>query len=107
MPLNGTTTVMNGSITAAKVRVTGLVEMKGGITGKGIEKLAPLKYISAPLTLYGDHFLQNVTFSNFVKTIDIVRTRGLSLKEILKNRVPLNSNVSVHLILSSDKTVII
>ncbi|XP_070162269.1 uncharacterized protein [Polyergus mexicanus] len=104
LPLNGTTTVMNGSITAAKVRVTGLVEMKGGITGKGIEKLAPLKYISAPLTLYGDHFLQNVTFSNLVKAKDIVRTRGLSLKEILKNRVSLNSNVSVHLILSSDKT---
>ncbi|KAM0726481.1 hypothetical protein ACS0PU_007665 [Formica fusca] len=104
LPLNGTTTVMNGSITAAKVRVTGLVEMKGGITGKGIEKLAPLKYISAPLTLYGDHFLQNVTFSNFVKAKDIVRTHGLSLKEILKNRLPLNSNVSVHLILSSDKT---
>lgn len=108
LPLNGTElTVMNGSITAAKVRVTGLVELKGGITGKGIEKLAPLKYVSTSLILYGDRFLQNVSFSNFVKAKDIVRTRGMSLKKILKNCIPLNSNVSVHLILSSDKTVII
>lgn len=107
LPLNGSTTVMNGSITAAKVRVTGLVELRGGITGKGIEKLAPLKYISTPLTLYGNRFLQNVTFSNLVKAKDIVRTRGPSLKKILENSIPLDSNVSVHLILFSDKIVII
>ncbi|XP_029165434.1 uncharacterized protein LOC114936425 [Nylanderia fulva] len=104
LPLNGSTTVMKGSITASKVRVTGLVALNGGIKGKGFEKLAPLKYVSDPLTLYGNHFVQNVTFSNLVKVEDIVRTRGPSLKEILENRVPLNSNVSVHLILSSDKT---
>lgn len=106
LPLNGSTTVMNGSITASKVRVTGLVELKGRLTGKGFEKLAPLKYISEPLTLKGNHFVQNVTFSKLVKAKDIVRTRGPSLKEILENRVSLDSNVSVHLILSSDKTVI-
>ncbi|XP_072746368.1 uncharacterized protein [Anoplolepis gracilipes] len=104
LPLNGSTTIMNGSITAAKVRVTGLIELKGGITGKGIEKLVPLKYVSAPLTLHGDRFLQNVTFSNFIKAKDVVRTDGPSLKEILENHVPLDSNVPVHLILSSDKT---
>lgn len=107
LPLNGSMTVMNGSITATKVRVTGLVELKGGITGKGIEKLAPMKYISTPLILDDDYFLQDVIFSNLVKTKDIVRIRGPSLKEISENRIPLDSNVPVHLTLSSDKTVII
>lgn len=107
LPLNGSTTIMNGSITATKVRVTGLVELKGGIRGKGIKKLAPLKYISTPLILDGDYFLQDVIFNNLVKTKDIVRIRGPSLKEILENRIPLDSNVPVHLTLSSDKTVII
>ncbi|GAB1868165.1 Closca [Camponotus japonicus] len=104
LPLNGSMTVMNGSITATKVRVTGLVELKGGITGKGIEKLAPMKYISTPLILDDDYFLQDVIFSNLVKTKDIVRIRGPSLKEISENRIPLDSNVPVHLTLSSDKT---
>lgn len=107
LPLNGSTTVMNGSITAANVRVTGPVEMSGKIIGKGIEKLKPLKEIFTPLTLHGDCFLQNVTFKNFVKAKDIVRPHGLSIKEILENTVPLDSNVSAHLILFSDKTVII
>jgi len=98
---------MTGSITAAKVRVTGLVEISGKITGKGIEKLNPLKEIFTPLTLHGDYFLQNVTVRNFVKVKDIVRSRGLSMKEILENSVPLDSNVSAHLILFSNKTVII
>jgi len=57
--------------------------------------------------LHGDHFLRNVTFTNFVKVKDIVRSRGLSMKEILENSVPLDSNVSTHLILFSNKTVII
>lgn len=108
LPLNGPTTVMNGSITAAKVRVTGLVGISTGrITGKGFEPLKPLKEIFTPITLNGDRFLQNVTFRNFVKAKDIVRSHGLSVKEILENSVPLDSNVSAHLILSSDKTVII
>jgi len=93
LPLNGPTVTMTGSITAAKVRVTGLVEISGKITGKGIEKLNPLKEI--------------FTLTNFVKVKDIVRSRGLSMKEILENSVPLDSNVSTHLILFSNKTVII
>lgn len=107
LPLNGPTTVMNASITAAKVRVTGLVEMSGRITGKGIEKLKPVKEIFTPLILHGGRFLQNVTFRKFARAKDIVRSHGLSVKEILENSVPLDSNISAHLILSSDKTVII
>lgn len=106
LSLNGPA-VMNGSITAAKVRVTGLIETSGKITGKGIKKLKPLKEIFTPLVLHGDRFLQNVMFRNFVKAKDIVRSHGLSVKEILESSVPLDSNVSAHLILSSDKTVII
>ncbi|KYM83201.1 hypothetical protein ALC53_06469, partial [Atta colombica] len=104
LPLNGPTTIMHSSITATKVRLTGLVKTSGKITGRGIERLKPLKEILTPLVLSGDRFLQNVTFSNFVKAKDIVRSRGLSMKEILENTVPLDSNVSVHLILSSNKT---
>ncbi|KYN06038.1 hypothetical protein ALC62_03038, partial [Cyphomyrmex costatus] len=104
LPLNGPTTVMSGSITAPKVRLTGLVKTSGRITGKGIERLKPLKEILTPLVLSGNRFLQNVTFNKFVKTKDIVRSRGLSMKEILENIVPLDSNVSAHLILSSNKT---
>ncbi|XP_024888654.1 uncharacterized protein LOC112465371 isoform X2 [Temnothorax curvispinosus] len=105
LPLNGSTTVMNGSLTAAKVRVTGLVEASSiRLRGKESEKLKPLKEILTPLTLHGDRFLQNVTFRNFARAKDIVRPRGLSVKEILENIVPLDSNVSTHLILSSDKT---
>lgn len=107
LPLNDPTTVMEGSITATKVRLTGLVKTSGKITGRGIERLKPMKQILTPLVLSGDRFLQNVTFSDFVKAKDIVRSRGLSMKEILENIVPLDSNVSVHLILSSNKTVII
>ncbi|XP_077278366.1 uncharacterized protein LOC143906276 isoform X2 [Temnothorax americanus] len=105
LPLNGSTTVMNGSLTAAKVRVTGLVEASSiRLRGKESEKLKPLKEILTPLTLHGDRFLQNVTFRNFARAKDIVRPRGLSVKEILENIVPLDSNVSTHLILSSNKT---
>lgn len=105
LPLNGSTTVMNGSITAPKVTVTGTVNMRCGIKGKGRDKIAPVKEISAPMILHNDRFLQNVTFRNLVKVKDIVSTRGLSLREILKNGVSLDSDVPVHLILSSDKTV--
>lgn len=107
LPLNGPTAVMNASITATKVRITGPVEMLGRIRGKGIEKLKPLKEIFTPLILHGDRFLQNVTVRKFVRAKDIVRSHGLSVKEILENSVPLDSNISAHLILSSDKTVII
>lgn len=105
LPLNGSAVTMNGSITAAKVRVTGLVSLKGGLKGKGIEKLMLLKDIFIPLTLPGDCFLQNVTFRNFVKTKDIVGPQGQSLRGILENSVPLDSNVPQHLILLSNKTV--
>ncbi|KAL6265402.1 hypothetical protein P5V15_002198 [Pogonomyrmex californicus] len=104
LPLNGTTTVMNGSISAAKVRFTGLVKTTGKIEGKGVERLKPLREIYEPLTLSGDRFLQDVTFRNIVKAKDIVRLRGRSMKEILKNSIPLDSDVPAHLILSSDKT---
>ncbi|XP_011693850.1 PREDICTED: uncharacterized protein LOC105453515 isoform X2 [Wasmannia auropunctata] len=104
LPLNGPATVMNGSITAARVRLTGLVDISGGLAGKGLEKFKPLREILTPLTLLGDRFLQNVTFRNFVKAKDIVRSRGSSMKEIIENSVPLDSNVSAHLILSSNKT---
>lgn len=107
LPLNGPPTVMNASITAARVRITGPVEMSGRITGKGIEQLKPLREIFTPLILHGDRFLQNVTFRKFATVKDIVRSHGLSVKEILENSVPLDSNVSTHLILFSDKTVII
>lgn len=89
------------------MRVTGLVEVSGKLTGKEIERLNPFKGIFTPFTVHGDRFLQNVTFRNFAKAKDIVRSRGMSVKEILENSVPLDSNVSTHLILSSDKTVII
>ncbi|XP_011155669.2 uncharacterized protein LOC105193044 isoform X3 [Solenopsis invicta] len=110
LPLNGPATVMGGSITAAKVRFTGLVDISGRIKGKGSEMIKPemnVKQISTPLTLLNDRFLRNVTVRNFVKAEDIVRPRqssGLSMKKILENSVPLDSNVPVHLILSSNKT---
>ncbi|XP_012532717.1 uncharacterized protein LOC105834630 [Monomorium pharaonis] len=107
LPLNGPATVMDGSITAAKVRLTGPVEITGRITGKIGEKIKPLKEILTPLTLFGDRFLRNVTFRNFIKAENIIRSSqssGLSMKEILENSVPLDSNVPVRLILSSDKT---
>lgn len=105
LPLNSPITVRR-PITAARVRVTGLVGVLGKITGRGFERLKSLKEILTPLTLHGDRFLQNVTFKNFVKAKDIVRSRGLSMRGILENGVPLDSNVSAHLILSSNKTVI-
>lgn len=105
LPLNVTTTTMTGSITAAKVRITGFVNLKGGISGKGREKLAPLKEIPVPLTLLKDCFLQNVTFRNVIKINNIIRTQGLSLKEILENSISLDSNIQEHIMLSSDKIV--
>lgn len=109
LPLNGSSSVMTGSITARRVRVTGPVVTKGRITGKGSEKLAPVKEILTPMTLLNDRFLQNVTFRNLVKAKDIVRVGGgplkKSMKEIIENSVPLNSNIPMHLTLSSDKTV--
>jgi len=105
LPLNGSSTVMNGSITAPKVIVTGKVHVRSGIKGKGRNKIAPVKEISTPLILFNDRFLQNVTFRNLVNVKDIVSNRGLSLKEILENGVPLDSDVPIHLILSSNRTV--
>ncbi|RLU23456.1 hypothetical protein DMN91_003660 [Ooceraea biroi] len=104
LPLNGSTTVMNGSITAPRVTVKGTVHVRSGIRGRGRDKIAPIKEISTPLILSNDSFLQNVTFRNLVQVKDIVSTRGLSLKKVLDNGVPLNSDVPVHLILSSNKT---
>ncbi|XP_012224336.2 uncharacterized protein clos [Linepithema humile] len=103
LPLNGSSIVMMGSIIAPKVRMTGLVNLKGGITGKGSEKLAPVKEILTPMTLFNDRFLQNVTFRNLVQAKDIVRADGSSIKEIMENSIPLNSNIPMHLTLSSDK----
>jgi len=105
LPLNGSPIVMNGSITAPRVTVTGNVHVRSGIRGKTRDKIAPVKEISTPLILFNDHFLQNVTFRKLVNVKDIISTRGLSLKEILENGVPLDSDVPVHLILSSNKTV--
>lgn len=105
LPLNGPAVTMNGSITAAKVKITGFVHLRGGLTGKVFEKLMLLKDIFTPLTLSGDYFLQNVTFRNLVKAEDIVGPRGQSLKGILENSIPLDSNVPQQLILSSDRTV--
>lgn len=107
LPLNGPAVTMTGSITAARVKVTGLVELRGKIAGKNTEKLMPLTDIYTPLILPHNCYLQNVTFRNLVKAKDIVSSRKSSLKRILENSVPLDSDVPTHVILSSNKIVII
>lgn len=107
LPLNSPTATMTGSITARKVKVIGLIEMKGKITGKNAKKLTLLKDIYTPLKLPYDCFLQNVTFGNLVRVKDIVSTRKLSLKHILEDSIPLDSDVPKHVMLFSDKIVII
>lgn len=105
LPLNGPAVTMTGSITAAKVKVTGLVELRGQIAGKSAKKLMPLTDIYTPLNLSYNCYLQNVTFSNFVKAQDIVSPSRSSLKRILENSVPLDSDVPKHVMLISDKIV--
>lgn len=107
LPLNGPTTTITGSITATKVKVVGLIETRGKITGESAKKLTLLKDIYTTLILPYDLFLQNVTFRNFVRADDIVSTRKSSLKQILENSIPLDSDVPKHVMLFSDKIVII
>ncbi|XP_019699980.1 uncharacterized protein LOC105189727 [Harpegnathos saltator] len=103
LPLNGPTVTMTGSITAAKVRIAGIIEIRGTITGKSGKKLMPLTDIYTPLKVPYDCFLQNATFRNFVEAKDIVSPRKTSLKRILEDNIPLDSDVPIHLMLSSDK----
>ncbi|XP_014469815.1 PREDICTED: uncharacterized protein LOC106741904 [Dinoponera quadriceps] len=114
LPLNGPTSTMTGSITAVKVKITGLIESKGKIAGKSAEKLMPIKDIYTPLELPRDCFLQNVTFRNLVRARDIVILNDnnnetivrpkLSMKKILENKIPLNSSLPKHVILFAHKT---
>lgn len=107
LPLNGSTIVMNHSITAPKVRVTRTIDLQAGIKGEGRKKLEPVKDIFTFLTLSGDRFLQNVTFTNIAEVKDdVVRTHdGRSLKDIVENIIPLDSDVPTHLTFFGNKTV--
>ncbi|XP_020292032.1 uncharacterized protein LOC109858817 [Pseudomyrmex gracilis] len=106
LPVNGSAIVMNHTITAPRVRVTRTIDLQAGIKGEGRKKLEPVKDIVTFLTLSGDRFLQNVTFTNIAEVGDVVRTRsdGRSLKDIVENIIPLDSDVPTHLTLSGNKT---
>ncbi|KAK2582296.1 hypothetical protein KPH14_004637 [Odynerus spinipes] len=103
LPLNGPPSKISGCLTASKVKVKGYIDLKGGLKGEGARSLMPVKQVPGFIEINGNRSFHNVKIANILKTKDIYRQKGKSLKYILDNGVPLSTrNLPMHLIFSSN-----
>lgn len=106
LPLNGSVSVLSGSLTVPKAKINGLIDMRAGIRGKGADALSPMIHVTEPLELSGNFTLRKVKIVESLETKDLTRSSGKSFKEIASNALPLNSkHVPVHFKLRNDKVV--
>ncbi|XP_017791112.1 PREDICTED: uncharacterized protein LOC108573234 [Habropoda laboriosa] len=100
LPLNGTFTIMTGSINVHKLKVKENLRLQGSFTGKWATQVSPIIFTSQPMILDGNFNLENVKIENLNSTDLIVNKIGL-VKNILSNAISLYNNVPVSLLLSS------
>lgn len=104
LPLNGSFTVITGSISAPKITVKDQIRLQGSVTGSWAKKFSPIKYIPDSITLDHDVNLENARIEN-LKSTDLINNKTGSVKDILSNAITLHENVPVSLVFSSQKTV--
>ncbi|XP_053989170.1 uncharacterized protein LOC128881831 [Hylaeus volcanicus] len=101
LSLNGPSTTMNGLIKASKIKVKGIINLSGPISGDFAKPLSPVMTISEPMTL------ESLTLANakieHLKAGNLIANKAGSVKDILSNAVSLHNNVPVSLVLSTDR----
>ncbi|XP_014606540.1 PREDICTED: uncharacterized protein LOC106788102 [Polistes canadensis] len=105
LPLNGPPSKISGCITVKKVNVTGQITLKGGLKGKGASSLMPIKRVSDFMEINGNRNFQNITIVNTLRTEDVYRQNGKSLKVILDNGILIDNKFPRHLIFSNNNVV--
>lgn len=105
LPLDGEPVTMTGTITAKNVTFNNLVELRGKISGRGIEKFSPMAFFPGEHELKGNYTFGDVRILELLVTEDIVRDSGKSVTEIIDNVIPLDADVPVHLHFMSNRTV--
>lgn len=102
LPLNGSFSTVTGSIKTPKLKIKNIDDLRGKIEGKW-KRLSPTIFVSEPKILYNNFNLENVKIDNLTST-DLIAKTG-SIKSTLSNAISLHDNISVSLILSSEKMV--
>ncbi|XP_048269183.1 uncharacterized protein LOC100652146 isoform X2 [Bombus terrestris] len=101
LPLNGSFSTVTGSIKTPKLKIKNIDDLRGKIEGKW-KRLSPTIFISEPMILYNNFNLENVKIDNLTST-DLIASKTGSIKSTLSNAISLHDNISVSLILSSEK----
>ncbi|XP_046826802.1 uncharacterized protein LOC124427654 [Vespa crabro] len=105
LPLNGPPSKISGCITASKVKVKGLINLKGGLKGKSASLLMPVKHVPNFMEINGNRNFHNITIVNILRTKDVYRQNGKSLKNILDNGILIHNNFPMHLIFSNNNAI--
>ncbi|XP_050493081.1 uncharacterized protein LOC126874764 isoform X2 [Bombus huntii] len=101
LPLNGSFSTVTGSIKTPKLKIKNIDDLRGKIEGKW-KRLSPTIFVSEPMILYNNFTLENVKIDNLTST-DLIASKTGSIKSTLSNAISLHDNISVSLILSSEK----
>nr|KAF7416741.1 hypothetical protein H0235_011272 [Vespula pensylvanica] len=106
LPLNGPLSKISGCITASKVKVKGLINLNGGLKGESTSSLMPVKHVPDFMEINENRNFHNITIVNTLKTKDVYRQSGKSLKIILDNGILINNNnFPMHLIFSNNNVI--
>ncbi|XP_043493312.1 uncharacterized protein LOC122518436 [Polistes fuscatus] len=105
LPLNGPPSKISGCITVQRVNVTGQITLKGGLRGKGAISLMPIKRVPDFMEINGNRNFHNITIVNTLRTEDVYRQNGKSLKVILDNGILIDNKFPRHLIFSNNNVV--
>lgn len=105
LPLNGPPSKISGCITASKVKVKGLINLKGGLKGKSASSLMPVKHMPDFMEINENCNFHHITIVNILRTKDVYRQSGKSLKIILDNGILIHNNFPMHLIFSNNNAV--
>nr|XP_034184689.1 uncharacterized protein LOC117606412 [Osmia lignaria] len=103
LPLNGSSTVITGSISASRITVKDKIRLQGSVTGSWAKNFSPIKYIPDSISIYHDVNIENARIENLQST-DLINNKTGSVKDILSNAITLHENVPVSLVFSSQKT---
>ena len=107
LPLDGPPVTMSGTLKVRRANFTGLVDQRGALKGRVIERYRPQTDFYGHHELTGNYTLADVNVVQLLSADDVVRDAGRSrsLKEIAEGAIPLDGDVPVKMKFSRDLTV--
>ncbi|XP_011299447.1 uncharacterized protein clos [Fopius arisanus] len=98
LPLDGDPVTMTGDLTVSRVKMGGLVDVRGPIQGVSGDRMRPMTDISAPMVLEGHYHLADVKIDDLLEAEDLSGPNGESYREIRRSALPLRSkSIPIHM----------